>query len=126
MYIPKPSSLLAATLTVGWLLLAGNSAYTVTAELDDAGQIVKGNQVRIGASNVGKVTGVRLTEAGTAELELTIQDEATPLRRGFGLTFIEQVLPDQLGGDAAVTLRPGGLACTIRFRPASAQACGAF
>ncbi len=66
--------------------------------------------------------GVRLdwTECGVPVVA------ATPLRRGFGLTFIEQVLPDQLGGDAAVTLRPGGLACTIRFRPASAQACGAF
>lgn len=59
-------------------------------------------------------------------LTLTWREEAVPVlapldarRKGFGQTFIQDILPRQLGSVCTFALLPGGVRCTLRL-PASA------
>jgi phospholipid/cholesterol/gamma-HCH transport system substrate-binding protein len=57
--------------------------YTVVARFEDAGQTVKGNQVRVGGATIGTVSEVRLADDGQAEMVLKIDERAyRPLHRG--------------------------------------------
>jgi phospholipid/cholesterol/gamma-HCH transport system substrate-binding protein len=77
-------ALSAAAAVVIFLVLGigSGSGYTVIAELDDAGQVISGNDVRIGAAKAGKITDVGLTDDGTAEIEMEIDDAYAPLPEG--------------------------------------------
>jgi len=79
-----PLLIFLAVLAAGIVLLLslGSARYTVTAEVDNAGQLIAGNEVRIGARRVGEVSAVRLTDDGTAEIEMTIDPDVAPLREG--------------------------------------------
>jgi phospholipid/cholesterol/gamma-HCH transport system substrate-binding protein len=69
----------AAVLLVG----GGGNSYTVTAQFENAAQLVKGNLVQVSGMPVGKVTDIRLTPDGQAAITLDITDGAyAPLRRG--------------------------------------------
>jgi phospholipid/cholesterol/gamma-HCH transport system substrate-binding protein len=69
----------AAALLLGG---AGNS-YTVTAQFENAAQLVKGNLVQVSGMPVGKVTDIRLTPYGQAAIKMEINDrDYAPLRRG--------------------------------------------
>jgi phospholipid/cholesterol/gamma-HCH transport system substrate-binding protein len=56
--------------------------YTVKAQFLNAGQLVKGNPVQVGGVPVGSVEAIRITDDGRAEIEVSIDDEHAPLRRG--------------------------------------------
>jgi phospholipid/cholesterol/gamma-HCH transport system substrate-binding protein len=64
------------------LLGGGSGGYTVKARFLNAGQLVKGNPVQVGGVDVGSVEGIGITDDGQAEIELSIDDEHAPLRRG--------------------------------------------
>lgn len=100
-------ALLVAVGAIAVVLLSSGSSYTVTADVTDAGQIIKGNEVRIGGSAVGTVSAVRLTRSGHAELELSLDRSARPLRRGTTLA----IRSTSLAGSANhyVVLVPGAL-----------------
>ena len=57
-------------------------SYTVKARFLNAGQLVKGNPVQVGGVPIGSVEGIRITDSGQAEIELSIDDDHAPLRRG--------------------------------------------
>jgi len=74
---------LLAIVAVAVLLFRGDGGYTVTAEFINAGQLVKGNEVKAGGVTVGTVKSIDVTEDGHAEVELGISDsDYKPLRRG--------------------------------------------
>src|ERR687893_623308 len=74
---------LLAIIAVAFLLFRGDGGYTVTAEFVNAGQLVKGNEVKAGGVAVGSVKSIDVTESGRAEVELGISDgDYQPLRRG--------------------------------------------
>jgi phospholipid/cholesterol/gamma-HCH transport system substrate-binding protein len=60
----------------------GSGGYTVTARFLNAGQLVKGNPVQVGGVSIGSVTEIAISDDGRAEIELEIDDEHAPLRRG--------------------------------------------
>ena len=64
------------------LLFGGGGGYRVKAHFISAGQLVKGNVVDIGGTDAGLVKAFRITPDGRAEVELEIEDEYAPLRRG--------------------------------------------
>lgn len=99
------AALCAAIAMVGYVLLGRTPSYGVTALLADAGQIVPGDEVKIGAASIGTVTSVDLTGDGLAKLRLNIDDEVAPLRAGTTLA----VRSTSLAGSANryVTLTPG-------------------
>jgi phospholipid/cholesterol/gamma-HCH transport system substrate-binding protein len=84
----------------------GGSSYTVNAEFTDAGQIVSGDLVEIGGLEVGRVSAVKLTSNGLADLVLRITDGSlVPLHGG----TIATIAQPGLAGEAnrVITLLPG-------------------
>jgi phospholipid/cholesterol/gamma-HCH transport system substrate-binding protein len=77
-------ALIAAIVLVGLILFGGGGVggYKVKARFLNAGQLVKGNPVQVGGVPVGSVEGIRITEDGHAEIELSIDGDHSPLRRG--------------------------------------------
>ena len=74
---------LLAIVTVAFLLFTGDGGYRVTAEFANAGQLVKGNEVKAGGVAIGSVKDIDVTQDGRATVTLGIDDEDyQPLRRG--------------------------------------------
>ena len=74
---------LLAVIAVAILLFRGDGGYRVTAEFMNAGQLVKGNEVKAGGVTVGSVKDIDVTQDGHAEVTLAINDgDYKPLRRG--------------------------------------------
>ncbi|HEX8744881.1 MAG TPA: MlaD family protein [Thermoleophilaceae bacterium] len=77
------AALTLAILAIAWLLFASGEPYRVTVTLDNASQLVRGNQVKVGGVPVGTVSKLELADDARAELELEItDDELTPLHEG--------------------------------------------
>ena len=73
----------AAILVIVLLLFAGGHRYTVHATFVSAGQVVKGNAVKVAGTPVGSVGDISLTDDGQARISLQIDDDGyAPLRRG--------------------------------------------
>jgi phospholipid/cholesterol/gamma-HCH transport system substrate-binding protein len=74
---------LLAVIAVAILLFRGDGGYRVTAEFVNAGQLVKGNEVKAGGVTVGSVKDIDVTQDGRAKVTLAItDDDYQPLRRG--------------------------------------------
>jgi phospholipid/cholesterol/gamma-HCH transport system substrate-binding protein len=77
---------LAALVVVGLLVLAlmlRGPAYKVSLTVDNASQLVTGDQVKVGGVPIGSVSGIGLTSDGRAHLELSLRDDSlTPLHYG--------------------------------------------
>jgi phospholipid/cholesterol/gamma-HCH transport system substrate-binding protein len=71
----------AAVVIVALLLFTGGSSYTVKVQFQNAGQLVKGNQVQVGGRPIGTVSKISLTETGLAEIEISLS-ELSPLHEG--------------------------------------------
>ena len=100
----QPASVAAATSRgPGRLLAAGAIAFAVIALLaiwitrddtheyklvfENAGQMVKGDIVRIGGTAVGEVNAIELTDDGRAELTVSVDEEFAPLHSGTTATI---------------------------------------
>jgi phospholipid/cholesterol/gamma-HCH transport system substrate-binding protein len=77
-------AVIAAIVLVGLILFGGTGVggYKVYARFLNAGQLVKGNPVQVGGVPVGSVKGIEITDDGHAQIELSIDDDHAPLRRG--------------------------------------------
>ena len=77
------TGIVVAAVFAAVLLLGGGNSYTVTAQFENAAQLVKGNLVQVSGMPVGKVKDIRLTPDGQAAVKLQIDDgDYAPLRRG--------------------------------------------
>lgn len=82
------AALVAALLVVLYVtVFSVDDTYTLTATVENAGQLVPGNEVRIGAVKVGEVSAIKLTPAGLAELTLEIDEDRAPLAKGTTATI---------------------------------------
>ena len=86
---------LAALVVVLALFVAGGG-YRVTAEFVNAGQLVKGSEVRVAGSTVGTVEDIKVSQSGTAEVTFSVDGDYAPLRQGTQAT----VKPTSLSGIA--------------------------
>ena len=76
-------ALVAAVVLAGWLMFVDTGGdYTVRARFQNAGQVVRGGLVEVAGQKIGTVKKLRLTDDGSAELELAIDDEWAPLPKG--------------------------------------------
>ena len=66
---------------VALVLFAGDGGYRVTAEFVNAGQLVKGNEVRVAGAPVGTVEEIDVSHDGRAEVTFTVDDDYAPLRQ---------------------------------------------
>ena len=102
--VGQPADVAAATSRgPGRLLAAGAIAFAVIALLaiwvtrddaheykfvfENAGQMVKGDIVRIGGTAVGEVNAIELTDDGQAELTVSVDEEFAPLHSGTTATI---------------------------------------
>jgi phospholipid/cholesterol/gamma-HCH transport system substrate-binding protein len=114
------AALAAATIFVAVVLLGGpgsGSGYQVKARFENASQLVKGNLVQVSGVQAGKVTDIRLTGDGQAELTLSIDGDYAPLRRGTQATVRQASLSGvanryidlRLPGDKEPSIPDGGV-----------------
>jgi phospholipid/cholesterol/gamma-HCH transport system substrate-binding protein len=76
-------ALLGAVAVVLLVVLGGGSTYKVTAQFENASQLVTGNQVNVAGVSVGSVKKISLSDDGQAEVEMEISEDAyTPLPAG--------------------------------------------
>ena len=64
----------------------GNS-YTVSAVFENAGQLVNGNQVRVGGRPVGTITDIDLDDSAQAVVKMEVDEDIAPLHEGTTATI---------------------------------------
>jgi phospholipid/cholesterol/gamma-HCH transport system substrate-binding protein len=75
-------SLLAAIVAVGVLMFGGGGGTTYHVRLQNASQLVKGNQVQVAGNRVGKITDIKLSDNNQAEVTIQVDDAFAPLHEG--------------------------------------------
>ncbi len=79
-------ALLLVAAVLGWLLLRGSSHH-YRLVFSSAGQLVKGDLVRIGGTPAGKVTSVGLSDDDQAEIDIDVDKGYGPLHEGTSATI---------------------------------------
>jgi phospholipid/cholesterol/gamma-HCH transport system substrate-binding protein len=100
------AGLIAAVVLVAVLMFGGSDKYEVTAVFENAGQLVRGNQVHVGGRAIGTVSEIRLNDSAQAEVKMKIDEEdLVPLRQGTTAT----IRATSLSGIANryISLQPG-------------------
>jgi phospholipid/cholesterol/gamma-HCH transport system substrate-binding protein len=94
-----------AVAIVAVLLFGGGNSYYVRAEFQNASQLVKGNLVEVGGTEVGKVKDIALAPDGMALVKISVNGDFAPLHRGTTAT----IRVNSLSGIANryVSLQPG-------------------
>jgi phospholipid/cholesterol/gamma-HCH transport system substrate-binding protein len=85
-------ALAGALIVIAVLLFSGGSTYTVTANFENAAQLVNGNLVEVGGAKAGKVKSIELADDNTALVELEIEGDYAPLPGGTIATIRSQSL----------------------------------
>jgi phospholipid/cholesterol/gamma-HCH transport system substrate-binding protein len=99
-------SAIALVVIAGRLLGGGGSRYEVRALVESAGQLVKGNLVKVGGVTVGSVRAIDLTSDNQAQITLRITDPRfKPLHEGTIATIRNTSLSSVAGRQVA--LQPG-------------------
>jgi phospholipid/cholesterol/gamma-HCH transport system substrate-binding protein len=80
-------ALALAALVVAYVLLFGGSEYTITAEFQNASQLVKGSQVVVAGVPTGSVKDIALGPHGQALVTFTVDDPYVPLKEGTTATI---------------------------------------
>jgi phospholipid/cholesterol/gamma-HCH transport system substrate-binding protein len=75
-------ALLVAVAVVAWLLLRGDGGTSYKLRFENAGQLVRGDDVQIGGRRVGSVNDIKLTDDNQAEIDITVQGGYAPLHQG--------------------------------------------
>jgi phospholipid/cholesterol/gamma-HCH transport system substrate-binding protein len=77
-----PVALLLAAAIALVLILTGGGAHHYRLLFQDAGQLVKGDRVRIGGTPAGTITSIDLADDGEAAIDISVDDRFGPLREG--------------------------------------------
>jgi phospholipid/cholesterol/gamma-HCH transport system substrate-binding protein len=101
------AALLAVGALVTWVLFFGDE-YTVTAEFENASQLVGGEQVLIGGTPVGSVKDISLGRDGQAQVEFSVEDGSAPLPEGTVATIRSFSLSGVANRQVQLTLPPAG------------------
>jgi phospholipid/cholesterol/gamma-HCH transport system substrate-binding protein len=80
-------ALAIAALVVAYVLLFGGSEYTITAEFQNAAQLVPGSQVVVAGAPSGSVKDIALGDHGQALVTFTVDDPYDPIREGTTATI---------------------------------------
>ncbi len=76
-----------AVVAAAVLMFGAGEGYRVHLTLDNAGQLVEGNQVKVGGRPVGLVESIELQDDARARIEVSIEDELAPLHEGSVMTL---------------------------------------
>jgi len=81
------AAVIGAAVLVALLLFGGSSDYQVRAVFENGGQLVPGNQVRVGGRPVGTIESIELDENALAVVEMTVEHDLAPLHQGTKATI---------------------------------------
>ncbi|HYH60921.1 MAG TPA: MlaD family protein [Solirubrobacterales bacterium] len=90
------------------MFVGGDDEYEVTAEFQNASQLVTGNQVMVGGLAAGSVKTIELGEDGEAIVTFTVNEDFAPLPRGTTATIRQGSLSSVAGRQVQLTLPPRG------------------
>ena len=98
-------AVVAVVTLIALALVGGSESYRVKAVFQNGGQLVPGNQVRVGGQPVGTIADIELDDSANAVVTLEVNDELAPLHEGTRAT----IRSTSLSGIANryVSLRPG-------------------
>jgi phospholipid/cholesterol/gamma-HCH transport system substrate-binding protein len=74
-------------IVVAILLLAGGSKHEYTLVFQNAGQLVKDNDVQIGGRRIGRVADIKLSDDNLAEVRIQVDEPYAPLHVGTTATI---------------------------------------
>jgi phospholipid/cholesterol/gamma-HCH transport system substrate-binding protein len=97
------AALVIAVVIVVVLLTSNSDEYTVTAEFENASQLVNGNEVVVGGVAAGSVESIELGPNGQAEVTFSVDDEYAPLHRGTTATIRSPSLSQIAGRQVQLT-----------------------
>ena len=99
------AALVAAIALAALAMFGGGSSYTVHAVFDNAGQLVPGNEVRVGGQPIGSITDIALDNDANAVVTMKIEKDLAPLHDGSTAT----IRATSLSGIANryISLKPG-------------------
>jgi phospholipid/cholesterol/gamma-HCH transport system substrate-binding protein len=75
-------ALVAAVVVVGYVLLRNGDTHEYHVIFQNAGQLVKGDQVQVGGRAIGTVKSIELTDDNQADVKISVQSGYAPLRDG--------------------------------------------
>ena len=81
------AALVVAGVLVAMMLLGGNEMTAYKLRFQNAGQLVKDDDVQIGGRRIGRVTDILLTNQNEAEVGIEVTKEFAPLREGTTATI---------------------------------------
>ena len=86
-------------------MFGGGDRYKVRAVFDNAGQLVPGNEVRVGGQSVGTISDIELDKSANAVVTMEIDDGLTPLHEDTAAT----IRATSLSGITSryISLKPG-------------------
>jgi phospholipid/cholesterol/gamma-HCH transport system substrate-binding protein len=76
------AALLVAVVLVGVLLLGGEERTKYKVRFQNAGQLVRDDDVQIGGRRVGNINDIKLTDDNQAEVDIEVDPSVAPLREG--------------------------------------------
>jgi phospholipid/cholesterol/gamma-HCH transport system substrate-binding protein len=96
-----------AVAVLALLLFHSSGSYEVSLDLENASQLVKGNEVKVGGIPVGVITSVDLTDDYHARVGIRVDDdEFKPLHRGTRASVLFDSLTSVAGRYVALTPGP--------------------
>ena len=101
-------ALVVAAIAVVVLLMGNGDEYEVTAEFENASQLVEGNEVVVAGTPAGSVKTIELGEDGDAMVTFTVDDAFAPLKRGTTATVRSYSLSGIANRQVQLTLPPEG------------------
>ncbi len=81
------AALIAAIALVALALFGGGDPYRVKVVFDNAGQLVTGNEVRVGGQPVGSISDIELDDSANAVVTMDVDDDFAPLHEGTKATI---------------------------------------
>jgi phospholipid/cholesterol/gamma-HCH transport system substrate-binding protein len=76
------AALIAAVALIALAMFGGGDSYRVKAVFDNAGQLVPGNEVRVGGQPVGSISDIELDDSANAVVTMEVEDDVAPLHEG--------------------------------------------
>ena len=124
-------------------MFGDGGGYKVHAVFESAGQLVKGNEVRVGGQPIGSITDIDLDDEANAVVTMKVEDDLAPLHDGTTATIratslsgiANRYISLSPGPNSAREIDDGGrigtdntsapvdLDCSTRSMPRRAPAC---
>ena len=76
------AALVAVVVLVALLMFGGGGGYSVAVTFQNAGQLVKGNNVEVGGRPIGTIQSISLDENGQARVKMSVGSGFNPLHQG--------------------------------------------